>query len=163
MSIALSNLNVCKQKEKHAFGQPARIDPALNYMEGICWGTKGFQMGEVGLVQDDRRVNVLQAAMVSAAVLGLGGVVFVPALSFVSLITSSASGRNVSETDQAMVLAVIAPLIGAVLGFASGILTASFFNLLIEKKLPHAIVAEEEHSVRSVATVRDNNVLAVET
>src|SRR5260370_25227982 len=145
MSIALSNLNVCKQKEKHAFGQPARIDPALNYMEGICWGTKGFQMGEVGLVQDDRRVNVLQAAMVSAAVLGLGGVVFVPALSFVSFITSSASvpfGRNVSATDQAMVLAVIAPLIGAVLGFASGILTASSFNLLLEKKLTDAYLGE---------------------
>src|SRR5260370_17741641 len=103
-------------------------------------------MGEVGLVQDDRRVNVLQAAMVSAAVLGLGGVVFVPALSFVSLITSSASGRNVSETDQAMVLAVIAPLIGAVLGFSIGILTASLFHLLIEIKIPHALVADERHT-----------------
>ncbi len=45
MSIALSNLDVCKQKEKHAFGQPARIDPALNYMEGIGGALKGSKWG----------------------------------------------------------------------------------------------------------------------
>lgn len=75
-------------------------------------------------------INVLLVAAASAALHGGAAAVFAPILSFVLLCwnTPAVQIEHAARTEQAMVLAVLAPIISAIFGFCAGALAGLGHN-----------------------------------
>jgi len=109
-------------------------------------------------MRNSQPVSVLLVAFVSAAVHGLGAVLFVPVLSFLFLVFGSLPaqlGSIVGATDRGMTLAVIAPFCCAALGFVAGAFMASLFNMFVKERPRREIVAQETLLVRSSTSLGD--------
>ncbi len=109
-------------------------------------------------MRNAKPVSVLLVAIVSAAVHGLGAVLFIPVLSFLFLVFVSPPaqlGGIVAATDRGMTLAVIAPFCSAALGFVAGALMASLFNMFVKERPRRAIVVQETLRIRSSASLGD--------
>lgn len=95
-----------------------------------------------------RTSNILMIASVSAAVHGLVAVIVVPALSFVLLAVGDppAPFRNlIAATDNGMAIAVMVPVIYALIGFVvGGFLSLVYTVLTAEDPAPRVSVEEAD-------------------
>jgi hypothetical protein len=115
-------------------------------------------MNEDGnMMRNAKPVSVLLVAIASAAVHGLGAVLFVPALSFLFLVFGSPAqfGGIVASTDRGMTLAVIAPICCAAVGFVGGAVIASLFNMFVKDRPRPEFVVRETLRVPSSASLSD--------
>lgn len=79
-------------------------------------------------------ISVPMVAMTTAALYAGLAILFVPALSFLFLLTTSgAAGVNAAPSDTWMTIAVFSPLLCGVLGFTLGAFMASMFNLFVKQ------------------------------
>ena len=105
------------------------------------------------MMRDTKRVSVLLTATMSGMVHGAWGVVCIPTLSFLFLTTGGAS-PNSPATEQGMLIAVLAPVLCAMLGFAGGAVMGFLFNLFVEQK-PRPRMVAKEVPLRRSSTVSD--------
>jgi len=116
-------------------------------------------MNEDGnMMRNAKPVSVLLVAIASAAVHGLGAVLFVPALSFLFLVFGSPAaqfGGIVASTERGMTLAVIAPICCAAVGFVGGAVMASLFNMFVKDRPRPEFVVRETLRVPSSASLSD--------
>jgi hypothetical protein len=101
-----------------------------------------------GIVKTTGPINVLFAAMVSAAIYGAVAAVSIPAISFFLLASSNGPGDLM--TERGMVVAVIAPAGCGAAGFLLGALMASIANLLVAPARPR-IVEEPERAAEALS------------
>lgn len=98
-------------------------------------------------MKQNHRVNVGFVATVSAILLGVLSVVFVPFFSTLLLSLSAPVARSVAA-DTGMLLAVVTPLVCMGAGFAFGALMAFGYNMFVWALVPAAkkteVVIEEE-------------------
>ena len=78
-------------------------------------------------------INVFLVASVSAALHGVMAVIFVPAMSVMFLAQHTAQDQlsNPAMTDNVMILAVVAPICWAAVGFMGGACMAFIWNLFV--------------------------------
>jgi hypothetical protein len=94
-----------------------------------------------GIVRKTGPINVLFAAMVSAAIYGAVAAVCIPAISF--FVLASTSGPGDPTTERGMIVAVIAPAFCAALGFILGALMATVANLVVAPAQPRVVAKEQ--------------------
>jgi hypothetical protein len=90
-------------------------------------------------------INVLLVAAASAALHGGATVVFVPILSFVLLCWNmpAVQTERAANTEQAMVLAVLAPIISAIFGFCAGALAGLGHNFFARNQRRIGTLSED--------------------
>lgn len=109
------------------------------------------------MMRDTKRVSVPVVAAASGLVYGAVAVVAIPTLSFLFLTTadSSALAGGTAATEQVMLIAVVAPLLCAILGGACGVVMAFLFNMLVEEKRRPAVAAERRVPLREASGLGD--------
>jgi len=104
------------------------------------------------MMRSAKPINAIMAATVSAIIFGGFAVLGAPILSFLFLLTKSSSATFGADAfDGWMGLAVLAPLASGVLGFISGWLMASTFNLFVTQPIKPQPAIEPRPRVRAVA------------
>ena len=97
-------------------------------------------------------INALMAATVSAITFGGFAVLAAPLLSFLFLLTKSSSATFGADAfDSWMGLAVLAPFASSALGFISGWVMASTFNLFVTQPIKRQPAIEPIPRVRAVS------------
>jgi len=97
-------------------------------------------------------VNVVLVATVSALFHGGVAVVFTPIFSFLMFYWGAApvQFRNtIAATSDGMVLAVLAPLFFAALGFVAGASVALLHNLFAKEQCRHTIAMESRRTIKA--------------
>lgn len=96
------------------------------------------------MTRDTKRVSVPLVAAVSGLVHGAVAVVAIPTLTFLFLTTVDTSPRagGMAATEQGMLVAVLAPILCAMLGAAGGAVMAFLYNMFVEEKRQPVIEAE---------------------
>ena len=112
-----------------------------------------FEQKSGGIVKTTGPINVLFAAMVSAAIYGAVAAVCIPMISF--FVLASTSGPGDLMTERGMVIAVIAPALCALLGFMLGAGMATVANLVAAPARPRVVEepqqAAQAYSASAVA------------
>jgi hypothetical protein len=87
-------------------------------------------------MRNAKPISVPMVAMTTAALYAVLAILFVPALSFLFLLTSSgAAGVNAPGSDTWMMIAVFSPLLCGVMGLTLGGFMASMFNLFVGQRV----------------------------
>src|SRR5215471_8628628 len=103
------------------------------------------------IMRSAKPINALMAATVSAITFGAFAILAAPLLSFLFLLTKSSSATFGADAfDGWMGLAVLAPLASSALGFISGWLMASTFNLFVTQPIKRLPAIEPMPRVRVV-------------
>jgi hypothetical protein len=102
-----------------------------------------IEQRKVLVMKNARPVSVMLVATVSAAVHGAIAVLVVPMLSFLYLISSTATGQSGSSAEFGMTIAVLAPLLWAAVGFGMGALMSTLFNLFVNQEAKPRVAVEE--------------------
>lgn len=104
-------------------------------------------------------INALMAATVSAMTFAGFTLLAAPLLSFLFLLTKSSSATFGADTfDGWMGLAVLAPLASSALGFISGWLMASTFNLFVTQPIKSRPAIKPMQRVRVVSISTANSI-----
>jgi hypothetical protein len=104
------------------------------------------------MMRSAKPISALMAATVSAITFAGFAVLVAPLLSFLVLLTKSSSATFGADAfDGWMGLAVLAPLAASALGFISGWLMASTFNLFVTQEIKPRPAIEAVRQVRVVS------------
>ena len=98
-------------------------------------------------------INVLMVAAASAALHAGAAALMAPILSFMFLCwtTPAAQIEHAAKPENAMVLAVLSPLISALFGFCAGALAGLGHNVFARSQTRVAIRLSEGHKVRTAS------------
>jgi hypothetical protein len=109
------------------------------------------------MTRDTKRVSVPLVAAVSGLVHGAASVVAIPTLTFLFLTTVDTSPRagGMAATELGMLIAVLAPVLCAMLGAAGGAIMAFLYNMFVEETPRPAIEAEQSVPLPEASSLGD--------